>query len=822
VTFLFTDIEGSTEFLNEVGAQGFADALAVHRRVMRNAFERHGGVEVDTQGDAFFVAFPTAPGALQAAAEAMEGLASGPIRVRMGIHTGTPLVGGEGYVGHDVHRAARIAAVAHGGQVVVSSSTAALVESVRLRDLGEHRLKDLSAPERIYQLGHKAFPPLKSLSRTNLPVPSTPFLGRKRELQEVVALLGREDVRLLTLTGPGGTGKTRLALQAAAEVAERFPGGVTWVSLSSLRDPALLLPAIAQALHVEDEPGQALIETLLARLSNGRLLLLLDNLEHLLPQAAADIARVREAGSVTQLVTSRERLQLSGEQVWAVPPLAEQDGLALFYERACALDPSFVPSLAVGELCERLDNLPLALELAAARTSLFTPAELLERLGQRLDLLKGGRDAHPRQQTLRATIEWSYDLLAFKEQRLLRSLAVFTGGCTLEAAEQVAEADLDTMQSLLDKSLLRRRDAALGSRYWMLETIRAYAAEQLGDAGVAEVVRQRHAEHFVKVVERARDSLYGANEMSARREITPEAPNIVAAAEWARAREEPELLLWLTVSGELVPLPPALQISLFSEAFARSERIPPALLALGYRCAGGLQFILNRLEEARASLRKSAALYTGLNDLEGEALALRMLGGVLSEMGEPEEGRVCLQRALALTERAGGRRSYTVIHHLGELEREHGNPDEAAALLLRSSELARNEGDLSGAANALHGLADLRLSQLDLAAAETHYAEALTIVFDLSSLRGCNYCLRGLACAAALQGQAQRAGRLWGAACAVERESGLGISARTSSQYQVAVAQVAGETFDTAFAEGFHLTLADAVTHALASRQREQ
>jgi len=252
VTFLFTDVEGSTRLLHELGAEGYADALAAHRRILRAAFAGYGGAEVDTQGDAFFVAFPTAPGALQAAAEATEGLASGPIRVRMGIHTGTPHLGDEGYVGVDVHRAARIAACGHGGQVLVSASTAALTGTEGLRELGEHRLKDLSAPERLYQFGDAEFPPLKSLYRTNLPIPATPFLGRDEELAEVASLLARDDVRLLTLTGPGGTGKTRLALQAAALSADAYPQGVYWVPLAPLRDPALVLEEAAQVLGVKD------------------------------------------------------------------------------------------------------------------------------------------------------------------------------------------------------------------------------------------------------------------------------------------------------------------------------------------------------------------------------------------------------------------------------------------------------------------------------------------------------------------------------------------------------------------------------------------
>ena len=818
VTFLFTDIEGSTRLLQALGVERYGQALAEHRRLLRETFCRHGGVEVDTQGDAFFYAFSTALGALEAAAEGQGALAQGPVRVRMGLHTGTPHLSGEGYVGEDVHRGARIAAAGHGGQVLVSSSTRALLDTSALRDLGEHRLKDLSAPEHLYQLGEMEFPSLETLHRTNLPVPATPFLGREHELHEVVGLLKGGDVRLLTLTGPGGTGKTRLALQAAAEAVEEFPDGLTWVALAPLRDPELLLSAVAQAVGVEEEPGRQLADTLVARLSSGRRLLLLDNAEHLLPQAADDVARLQAAHGVTVLVTSRERLQLQAERVWEVPPLDEQDGVALFSARARALEASYMPSPTAKELCERLDNLPLALELAAARTPLFTLEELLDRLGERLDLLKGGRDADPRQRTLRATIEWSYDLLAPEEQRLFRALAVFAGGCTYEAAETACGADPDGLQSLLDKSLLRRRDSGAASRYWMLETIREYAAERLESAGETDIVGDRHAGFFVELVEKALHTLHGPAEARTRERVVSEAANVVAAIEWARRRDDPERLLRLTLGGEILLLPPRQQVIWFEEAFERSEALSPALLARGYRGAGGVRSAIHDdLEEAKSLLLSGASLYQELDDPEGEALTLRILGGVLSETGEAEEGRVCLRRALALSERSGGAYDYAILHHLGELEREHGDPKEAADLLLRSIELARGKEDLGAVANALHGLGDLLLSQRNPNGAEDRYKESLALNFELKSRRGCTYCLRGLAATAALQGQTQRAGQLWGAASAIEQQSGYGISARTYAQYERTVANGKGHEFDAAVTAAGHMTLDEAVAYALQS-----
>ena len=457
VTFLFTDIEGSTRLLLQLGAELYGDALVEHRRRLRDAFARNGGVEVDTQGDAFFVAFATAHGALDAAEEAHQSLRGSAVRVRIGVHTGTPLLIDGGYVGVDLHRAARVAAAAHGGQTLVSASTAELARDRPLLDLGMHRFKDLASEERVFQLGAGEFPPLKSLYRTNLPVPATPFLGRRSEVKEVVALVKRPDVRLITLTGPGGTGKTRLALQAVAEAADDFPDGLWWIPLAPLRDPAVVPATTARALGVAEQPGRDLGDVLDAAIGGKRLVLLYDNAEHLLPEVAESIARHLETEGPTVIVTSRERIRIQAEHTFAVPSMSAGDARDLFVARARQVDASFEATPAVEEICRRLDDLPLALELAAARTALFSSEQLLERLSNRLDLLKGGRDTDVRQQTLRATIAWSFDLLDPDEQRLFASLAVFVGGCSFEGAEEVCGAEADTLQSLLDKSLVRRR-----------------------------------------------------------------------------------------------------------------------------------------------------------------------------------------------------------------------------------------------------------------------------------------------------------------------------------------------------------------------------
>ncbi len=533
---MFTDVEGSTKLLHELGAEVYADALAVHRRVLRTAFAANGGVEVDTQGDAFFFAFATAPGALAAAAEVQAGLAAGPLRVCVGLHTGTPHLAAEGYVGVDVHRAARIAAAGHGGQVLVSTSTAALVGGDGLKDLGEHRLKDLSAPERVYQVGSGDFPPLKSLYRTNLPIPATPFLGRERELADVLALLSKPDARLVTLNGPGGAGKTRLGLQAAAEAAEWYPDGVFWVPLAQLRDPKLVLEAAASALDTK--------ESLVDHVADKSLLLLFDNFEHLMEAAVSLSELLARCPNLSLLVTSRESLRVPGEHAYPVPPLDPQDGRELFLARARAMLPGFVADESVPELCARLEQLPLALELAAARVRVLSPKQLLERLSQRLDLLKGGRGADPRQQTLRATIEWSYELLTSGEQGLFTRLAVFRDGCTLESAEAVCDAGLDTLESLVDKSLVRVRE---GDRFWMLETIREYAAECLDETGEGEALRRRHAEHFCALAEAADLEIWGPQQADLLAQLEHDHSNLRAALEWG-LQCAPDLALRLASS----------------------------------------------------------------------------------------------------------------------------------------------------------------------------------------------------------------------------------------------------------------------------------
>jgi predicted ATPase len=632
-------------------------------------------VEVDTQGDAFFYAFPTAPGALEAAGEANKALEAGPIRVRIGIHTGTPFVAEEGYVGVDVHRAARIAAAGHGRQVLVSASTAALIDT-SLRDLGEHRLKDLSAPERIYQLGEQDFPPLKTLYRTNLPIPATPFLGREQELARILGLLGA--TRLLTLTGPGGTGKTRLALQVAAEAADDYPDGVFWVPLATLREPQLVLEQAAQAVGAN--------EGLIDHVAEKRLLLLLDNFEHLIGAAEELVPLQSACPHLRVLVTSREVLALPGEQTYAVPPLEPEDGVELFLARARAAKPDFEPDEAVSELCARLDNLPLALELAAARVRMLSPAQLLERLAGRLDLLKAGRGADPRQQTLRATIEWSYELLDEEERRLFARLAVFAGGCSLEAAEAICEADLDTLQGLVDKSLVRVRD---GERFWMLETIREHAAEQLEASDETEQVRRRQAEYFLALAEEAEPNVFASG----------------SPAEWIELLER-----------EHDNLRSALD---FLESRGKTQD--------ALRLAGGLSdFWLLRGHVGEGVRRLEAVLQADEQPTPARAKALNGAATMATTAGHPAEGRRRAVEALALYRKLGDSRGIAnALWAVGYATTEAGNARAAQEALEESVRLFREVGDLDSAVGANRTLAFSYAERGDLERAFELHSENL-------------------------------------------------------------------------------------------------
>jgi len=761
VTFLFTDIEGSTRLLHALGPDAYADALAEHRRVLRDIFAAHGGVEVDTQGDAFFVAFPTATGAAGAALAAREALEDGPVSVRLGLHTGTPTLTGEGYVGSDVHRGARVAALAHGGQIVVSPGTAALLEGQPLRDLGLHRLKDFEGATRLWQLGDGAFPPLRTPGSVDLPTPATHFLGRERELFEAVSLVYDRDPRVLTILGPGGTGKTRFTLELARLLADEAGGGTVFCALAPLRDPTLVLPTIAERLGSAGE-----VSAIASRIADKRTHLVCDNVEHLLPGAARPLGElVGAAPELRLLVTSREALHVQGEHEFDLPPLAGDDAVALFCERAQAVRSDVEETDAVRRLCERLDRLPLALELAAARTKLLAPEALLDRLGPSLDLLKGTRDMDERHATLGATIAWSYDLLDEAERRLFRRLAVFRGGCTLETAEAVCDADLDTLASLLDKSLLRRRTGRLGEeRYWMLETIRQFAAEELVTSGEAASIRRRHAERMLEIARRAHldeddDQPFDWQVALAERE------DLRAALDWSA---EADVVLGLELASALEaywgPHAPAEGARRIGDLLARGVDLSPRLRARALRNLAGAAHQEREYDVSDPAYEESLRIFIALGDARGAAQVRTRLAYRAMAEGEPERARALLEEsqrdALDQFPLIESQNAFLLAH----LALAEDRLDEAEAAVDRSRELgaALAWGWHDALSHTLRMWIAIRRGQLE--EAEREGRAALSISFHAEyAVPTTIGAVAGLAQIALARGDFERAGVLWGA-----------------------------------------------------------
>jgi len=553
VTLLFTDVEGSTRLLQELG-DGYGDVLREHRRSLRAVFAAHDGVEVDTQGDAFFVAFGRASDAVAAAEDGQRALATGPIRVRMGLHTGEPRLTEEGYIGIDVHKGARIAAVGHGGQVLLSQTTRSLVD-VALRDLGPHRLKDLSAPEHIYQLEIDGlpcdFPLLTTLEAgmKNLPARRTSFVGRVTELNAIDGLLEDPNCRLLTLVGPGGIGKTRLALEAAARRVEHYPHGVHFVPLVSVASPEFLAPAVAESIQFAVDgahSGFSAKEQLLDYLSERSTLLVLDNFEHLVDGSGLLGDVIERAPKVKFLTTSRERLNVQSEWVFDVDGLGLADNgnggsgaLRLFVDRAMQVEPGFAPDeeerTQAVRVCRLVAGMPLAIELAASWVSMLSCTEIADEIERNIDFLATSmRDVPERHRSLRAAIDQSWRLLSGKQQEVLAKLSVFRGDFEREAAIAVTDTDLRVLSELVSKSLVRRADFG---RYELHELLRQYAAEKLAaeSPDVLESTRERHARYYLARLVERREALVGARLVQARDELRGDVDNLRVAAEWAVA-----------------------------------------------------------------------------------------------------------------------------------------------------------------------------------------------------------------------------------------------------------------------------------------------
>jgi predicted ATPase len=762
VTFLFTDIEGSTRLLHELG-EAYVETLAEHRRVLRHAFASHGGVEVDTQGDAFFVAFERASDAVAAAADAQAGLANGQVRVRMGLHTGEPHAGDEGYVGIDVHRAARVMSAGHGGQVLLSQPTRDLLpDGLELLDLGEHRLKDLSAPQRLFQLGMGDFPRLKTLHQTNLPVQPTAFVGRGAELEEVVGLL--RELRLVTLTGPGGSGKTRLALHAAAELVEEFPHGVWWVSLAALRDAELVESTIAQVVGVKDG--------LADHLRGQRALLLLDNFEQVAAAAPAIAALVSTAPEVHVLATSRERLGLAAEQEYSVPALAPPDAAELFTTRARQLKVGFKPDTAVEEICRRLDGLPLAVELAAARVKVLSPVQICERLGHSLDLLTAGsRDAPERQRTLRATIEWSYELLDERERELFTRLAVFAGSFDLGAAEGVAEADLDPLAALVDKSLLRQTEEG---RFFMLETIREFALERLGENDEADSLRRLHAEWFLTLAEQAEPEIRKAPGWLNR--LEQEHDNCRAALSWLLGAAEVELAVRL--AGALLYFwwahgHVAEGRRWVDEGLARDEPIAEAVRAKALDGASFFALLQGDLRRAKVCAEESLELWKVLENDDGISRALNELAMVAADEQDFAGAKALYVEGRRIGSGGVGQGAVMLTVNLAEIALLEGDYDQAAALCEEALAEARDldYGLAAVQAQMGRGLADYRRNRYSEARAD--FASALEAGLEFGFLESAASCLEGLAAVFAAVGKTRHALPLLGTAAESRRTRGV-------------------------------------------------
>jgi len=823
VTLLFIDIEGSTLLLQQLGGR-YADVLMEYRQVLRAACQRWHGHEVDTQGDAFFVAFVRALDAIAAAVDVQRTLAarSWPegvtVRVRMGLHTGEPSVAAEGYVGMDVHYGARLMNAGYGGQVLLSQTSRDLVEhnlpeGVSLRDLGEHRLKDLQRPIHLFQVVISDlpadFPPLKTLDNfpNNLPAQPTPLVGRVQEVRAVCELMRRDEVHLVTLTGPGGIGKTRLGLQVAAELSESFASGVFFVDLAPLSNPSLVLSTIAQTLGIQEAAGQPLLERLKEGLWQKQLLLLLDNFEQVLSAAAQMADLLAACPELKMLATSRERLHVRAEYEFAVPPLSLPDprhlpdlaalsqveAVALFLQRAKATRPDFqltaTNARTIAEICAHLDGLPLAIELAAARIKLLSPQALLGRLDQRLQVLtSGARDVPSRHQTLRHTITWSYELLNAQEQHLFRRLAVFVGGCTLEAIEAVStgvgDTDADVLEgiaSLLDKSLLQR--AKLDGeepRFAMLETIREYGLGMLASSEEAQASRQAHAVYYLALAEQAEPELLGPQQLTWFERLEREYDNLRAALSWLLEQGPDEqcgelalrlcgALTWLWLIRGYVSegrqwLERALEISRGVRSAVRAK----ALIG-----AGELAILQDNIGQAEALCGEGLALYRELGKRRGSATSLSTLGYAASMRSNYAAAHELLEEALVLFREVGDtggsvlalNRLASVLCYQGEYVRAH-------ALLEESRVLSKEEGDVQGHALSLVLLGVVLLFQGDLARAHAHLEESLAVSRGMRFKRNIGLSIYLLGTETFLQGDVARARSLYEESLVLFKEVG--------------------------------------------------
>jgi predicted ATPase/class 3 adenylate cyclase len=861
-TFLFTDIQGSTQLVQALGLERWKEILDTHYRLLREQFDAHDGREVNTEGDAFFIAFAGAADAVAACAGGQRSLHQNPwpedavIRVRMGLHTGEAAMVGGDYMGLDIHRAARIASSAHGGQVVISNSTKTLVEGslpegVGLVDLGEHRLKDLARPEQIWQLKieglPESFPALKTLDfvPNNLPTQLTSFVGREKELAEGRKLL--ESSRLLTLTGPGGTGKTRLSLQIAAEASDLFKHGVFFVALAPVTDPGLVASTILDALAVTDAGADPPEQRLVTYLRDKELLLVLDNFEQIMTAANLVSDLLKAGPAVKVIATSRASLHVYGEQEFPVPPLGIPDPTALppleslsqfaavklFIERAVALKPDFVVTNenapAVAGITSLVDGLPLAIELAAARIKLLPPAAMLERLRTRLSELGGGaRDLPERQQTLRGAIAWSYDMLDETAQTLMAHFGVFVRGGGLEQIETVCGTDgvdvLDGIETLVDQNLVRTVEDVEEPRFFIMNVIREFALERLSEMADADDVRRRHADSFLNLAETAAPELSGADQKVWLDRLELEHDNIRAALALFVAADDGD-----SASRLLAALWRFWQMRghLFEARHRADEVLAMSSLT---------ELTLQRYAALEAS--GGIAYWQGDADASerfyGEALEIARVAGHRATLAEalynaafplvvagrnPDQARVLGRESAELFDAlddAAGRAK--VLWAIGIIPVYMEPPDWAAAIppLSQARDAFRELGDRFGLGWALYTLGLAQAQTGELEDAEAGLRESLGIFADVDDMSGMALLINGFAILALKRGDPDRAARLHGARLAVEAATGIGLASQSVPTGMEDDFRTLSERFPEPFAEGSAMGAQAAIAYALA------